>query len=273
MTIKQITDTIKEAEGLKDFSAVLTEVSTLRLRRIRKEVEGTRIFFADLSLLYGLVKALAPHLIFPKKGTVSLLLTSNFRFNGHLNDTVMRFFIDQTEKYQTDRIVIGSLAKKIFQSLKYSHPVTYLTFKTDLPTPQELINLTDKIKDYERILVYYSEFKTVLRQLPAIKDITQTAGTALQHEKIKERSFILEPELKNILQFFDTHIKVALLQQVFLEAQLSRVATRLITMDEAQRKARDFLSEQKTLLTLAKRSLENKRILEAQAYLFRTNHD
>lgn len=267
MTIKETNEIIKEAQGLKDLTAILTEVSSLRLKRIRKEVEGTRIFFADISSLYSLVKAMAPAITFKKKGTVSLLLTSNFRFNGHLNDAVIRYFVYQTGKFKTDRIVIGSLAAQIFKSIKYPYPVTNISFKKDLPTPAELATLTEKIKDYESILVFYSEFKTVLKQLPTTKDITQTQAAALKQERIKDYAFILEPELKKILQFFDTHIKIALLQQAFLEAELSRVANRLISMDEAQNNAQNFLNQQKVVLSLAKRSIENKRILESQAAL------
>lgn len=268
MTVKQISEIIDEAKGLKDFTAVLTEVSSIRLRRIRKQVQNTRIFFNGLASLYSLVKAMNPHLNFKKQGTVSILLTSNLRFNGYLNESMMRFFISQTAKFKTDRIIVGSMINKILTATKYPYPFTSFVFQKDLPSSAELNGLVRQLTDYEQILVFYSEFKTVLKQVPTIKDITQTEKAAVEQATIKKKAFILEPELPKILQFFDTRIKVALLHQAFLEAELSRIATRLVTMDEAQRNAQAFLNQQQTLLSLAKRSLENKRILEAQAYFF-----
>lgn len=265
MTIKQIQDIIKEAEGLKNLTQVLTEVSSLRLKHLRKQVEGARTFFTEISSLYGMMKSMTPDISFKKKGTVSILLTSNFRFNGHLNNEIISFFVTQTAKLKTDRIIIGSLAKQIFKGSTPVLPATYFSFQKDIPSGQELMNLVEKINDYDQILVFYSEFKTVLLQLPTIKDITQTQKKALQNLSTTKRAFILEPELTKILQFFNTHIKIVLLRQAFLEAELSRVATRLITMDQAQSNAQEFLEKQQILASLAKRNYENKKILEAWA--------
>src|SRR3989344_3485576 len=107
MTIKQIQDIIKEAEGLRNLTQVLTEVSSLRLKRIRSQVEGARTFFMEISSLYGLVKSMSTARLPDRHGTVSILLTSNFRFNGHLNNNIIRFFINQTSQLKTDRIIIG----------------------------------------------------------------------------------------------------------------------------------------------------------------------
>lgn len=265
MTIKQIQDIIKEAEGLKNLTQVLTEVSSLRLKRLRNQVEGARTFFMEISALYGLIKSMALTHLSNKQGTVSILLTSNFRFNGHLNNDIIHFFIAQTAKLKTDRIIIGSLAKQIFKGSTPVLSATYFSFQKDIPSGQELMNLVEKIKGYDQILVFYSEFKTVLLQLPTIKDITQTQKKALQNATEKRQMFILEPELTKIMQFFDTHVKIVLLRQAFLEAELSRVATRLITMDQAQSSAQEFLGKQQILASLAKRNYENKKILEAWA--------
>ena len=265
MTIKQIQDIIKEAEGLRNLTQVLTEVSSLRLKRIRSQVEGARTFFMEISSLYGLVKSMSTARLPDRHGTVSILLTSNFRFNGHLNNNIIRFFINQTSQLKTDRIIIGSLAKQIFKSTENVIPAVYFSFQKDIPTEQELMKLVEKISDYNQILVFYTEFKTVLLQLPTIKDITQTQKKALQNLSKTKSSFILEPELTKILQFFDTHVKIVLLRQAFLEAELSRVATRLITMDQAQSNAQEFLEKQQILAGLAERNYENKKILEAWA--------
>ncbi len=270
MTTAQINSIIKEAEGLKNLTQVLTEVSSLRLKRIRRQVEGARAFFTGISSIYGLIKSVSVEKSLKKKGlpagTVSILLTSNFRFNGHLNNEIIGFFVSQTAQLKTDCIVIGSLAPQIFKSMGFSLPIQNIFFQKDIPSDKELTKLVEKISGYGQILVFYTEFKTVLLQIPTIKDITQTQNTALQKlatKKQARQAFILEPELSKIMQFFDTHIKIALLKQAFLEADLSRVATRLVTMDQAQTNAQEFLDKQQVFASLAKRNYENKKILEA----------
>ncbi|MBI4036683.1 F0F1 ATP synthase subunit gamma [Candidatus Daviesbacteria bacterium] len=266
MTIKQINELIDTGEALKDIAGSFSEIASVRLKRLRKQVEGTRTFFNEVAKLYGLVKLVAIRkqtIQQPKINTVSLLLTSNLRFYGHINSQIIHFFINQTNLIKTDRIIIGKLAKQTLQAVRYPNPYKQVIFKKDLPSTHELKKLVETVKNYTQILVFYSQFKNVLEQTAVAEDITQAQTTALNKQpEIKELAFIFEPEVNRMMQFFDTQIKTALLQQTFLEAELARVASRLIAMDEAESRAGDYLEKQQFLLSQAKRALENKRFLE-----------
>ena len=75
-------------------------------------------------------------------------------------------------------------------------------------------------------------------------------------------NFLFEPDLAKILQFFDSQVLTLLLEQTFLEAELSRTAARFISMDESETEANKFIKIQKTLKAYAQRSLDNNAILE-----------
>ncbi len=75
----------------------------------------------------------------------------------------------------------------------------------------------------------------------------------------------MEPEIKTIAEFFDNQIKILILESTFLESELARTASRLITMDSAQNEAEKFLSNQELSLLTAQRSIQNARILETIA--------
>ena len=257
MTIKQVNDTIKEAEGLQILTESYAEIASIRLIRIRKQVEHTRGVFTDLAKLYGLVRLIGKQNLPPLGGTISILLTSKLRFNGYLNNLITKFFISQTNNFKTDKIVIGQKLPRPFKS--------YI-FEKDLPNEKEIQQLVQEVQNYEQILVFYTQFQTVLKQIPQITDITQSQFAAYKAQtETKKKLMIVEPEIKKIVQFFDTNIKTALLQGTFLEAELSRLATRLITMDEAGQHATDYLNQQKLLLTNAKRAYDNKKMLETWA--------
>ncbi len=257
MTIKQINDIVKEAEGLKILTQSYAEIASIRLIKIRKQVEHTRGIFLDLAKLYGLVKLISKQTQPPQRKTVSILLTSKLRFNGYLNNLIIKFFLAQTSSFQTDKIVIGQ---------KFPNPFKSYIFEKDTPSEKEMQELVSEVQNYEQILVFYTQFQTVLKQIPQISDITQTQFAAYKAQlETKKQLMIVEPEIKKILQFFDINIKTALLQQTFLEAELSRLATRLISMDEAGQHAEEFLNQQKLLLMNAKRAYENKKMLETWA--------
>lgn len=67
--------------------------------------------------------------------------------------------------------------------------------------------------------------------------------------------YIFEPELSQILSFFEQQVRYLLFSRVILETNLSRTATRLITMNSAERDAKTLL---KKLHMQARREKQSK---------------
>ena len=149
-----------------------------------------------------------------------------------------------------------------------------MTFNSDIPSMSEIQNLTNQVKDYAKVVVYYSQMKSVLIQIPVSKDITQSIDPlqyANQEKEVQkllsEFDYILEPDLGIMLQFFDAQIKGLLLEHTFLESELARTASRLISMDSAQNQAKDYLSDMKNELRIEKKNITNARIIETISVL------
>lgn len=272
MTIKEIKEALEEGNSLKQIAQAYSEIANLKIKRIRGEVERNRIFFEEISKVFGLIKRLAikqkVSINKPKK-TISLILTSNYRFNGSINSDLIDFFITTTQKIQTDRIMLGKGAIDFFKASQIFSSYTEVLLKGDQPTAEELINLVNMIKDYNQVLVIYSSMKSLLVQIPRISDITASSTTELaisNKDNTKGHSedikFIFEPELSKILQFFDSQIITLLLEGTFLESELSRTASRFISMDHAETQANKFITEYEKLAAYNKRSLDNNTILE-----------
>lgn len=260
MTIKEINETIEEGEALKTIASAYTEISSLRLRRIRQQVLRTRSFFVEILNIYAMLR----HIVIQRKiielprKKVSIILTSNNRFYGHLESDVIQFFL--RERGTEDTIVVGQTGKEAFSALRFNFKS--IIFKDDLPTTIELMHLVDMIKNHQTVLVYFARFKSVLNQVPTVVDITQSQTQAAEESQKIEQSFLFEPEVPKILSFFDTQLKQILIEQTFLETELARTSSKLISMDQAQNNADEFLKKQGQLLSQAKRSLQNTRILE-----------
>lgn len=274
MTIRDLTEEILTTQTLKDIAQSYTEISSIRLRKIRKQTEGSRRFFQDLSNIFALLRYFAK-IKDPKSQTsgngktVVILITSNFRFYGKVSNGASKLFMKYIKDYPCEQIVIGKLGIDFLKSQHYSQSYSALTFKTDMPSHIEMMELVKLIKNYGRVLVVYSEFKTILNQVATIKDLTQTQTEALATDQLKSKdyTFILEPEINKMMDFFDTQIKNVLLSATFLETELARVASRLVTMDQAQANAKGILEKQKQQLIFAKRALFNKKTLETWAAL------
>lgn len=286
MTTGQIRDLIEMGGSLKSLAQSYSELASLRLRRTRLEVENNKRFFNELTRVYALVNRLAVakkvKLALKPKARISILLTSNYRFYGNINNALTRYFIIQSAKFASDKVVIGKTGQDFLKAIRYFHPFESIRFKNDLPDDAELSKLGQMINRYNQVLIFYSEFKSVLVQTPTIKDITQTQTDSLKgfnkpqtdplagpgaDAEFFQQTFISEPEIQKMADFFDTQIKVLLLSQTILESELARTASRLISMDQAQTNANDFIKEQEKNLALIHRSRINYEILQTNAAL------
>lgn len=269
MTTKQVLEKIEAGEGLKTLAESYTEIASIKLKQIRDDVERNTAFFEELTGIYSVVKQIASKnnlkVNFKTKDTISLILTSNYRFYGNINTKLSDAFYKQIQSYPSDLLVIGNTGQHLLKQLQRTKNATYIALKKDTPNEAELQTLARYIQPYNRILVYYSQFKSVVVQLPTVKDITQTNATIGKNNVSglsDNLGFILEPEIAEMLVFFDSQITALLLQEVFLESELSRTASRLIAMDQAQTNAVDYITGHKRNLNATKKSSMNMKILE-----------
>ena len=263
MTQKQISQDIDLDTGLKLVAQAFTELASIKLQRIRHRIERNRIFFDEISEVFGAVaqladkKGIVPKL--EKKGTVALILTSNSKFYGGLERRIghsaANFF--QSEALRTSEVLRtnGALRTKS------------IILHQDLPSDSELKQISDLISRYSKVLVFYPRFQSILLQKPFVVDLTHS-GLLSKPAKVTI-DYILEPELTKMWQFFDGQIQKLLLEQTFLEAELARTAARLTSMDQAQESADKALSTLRKTLAAAKRSLNNRKILDTESSIFR----
>ena len=270
MTIKEIEEALEEGQGLKTIAQAYSEIANLKIKRIRGEVERNRVFFQEISRVYALIKKLAEkkkvNTLKPKR-LVSLIITSNYRFYGSINEDLIEFFINTAQKLDGEVILLGRAAIDYFKTNQiFTNPKSIL-LKADQPDSSELLGLINTIKDYNQVLIFHSRLKSLLVQEPIITDITATSGSnekVIGNERLQKDNFkfIFEPELPKILAFFDSQILTLLLESTFLESELSRTASRFITMDQAENEANKFIFEYEKLEAFSKRNLANNQILE-----------
>lgn len=266
MTIKEIAEIIEQANSLKQIAESYSEIANQKIKRIRGEVERNRQFFQEISFVYGLIRSLAAKkklVVLKPKKSVSIIITSNFRFYGQINADLIKFFVSSTKEIETDKIIIGKAAIEYFRS-NHGKIMQEALLKTDQPDTEELNLLVNIIKDYSQANVYFSKLKSLLVQVPFVIDLNASAKIDNQPQKIGFR-FIFEPELLKILQFFDSQILTLLLEETFLESELSRTASRFISMDQAETEANKYISEYEKIKAYALRNIKNSQILESLA--------
>lgn len=271
MTIKQIDEILEEGNSLKIIAQAYSDIANLKIKRIRTEVERNRIFFEEISQVYDTVKYFA----FKKKLTIkkpknrlAILITSNYRFYGAINSSLTKYFVGTTRELpEVDKIIIGRAGIDYFKASKLLPKYLSVVLASDMPSPQELNNLAKYGSNYNQVQVFHSKFHSLLRQQATFTDVTAVSYFLEEHaQNLKSNAefmpHIFEPDLAKIVSFFDTQILTLLLEETFLESELSRTASRFIRMDEAETEANKFIKEYEKIKAFARRSLINNAILE-----------
>lgn len=268
-SVKLLTADIQESQSIKLISAALGEIATMKLKKIRDEVQTNVDYFKQISDIYRAVKIIALKIRhetlhpFKKNGkTISVLLTSNYHLYGGLDTELTRFYIVNTVKFPTDRLVVGKVGAGILTGMRFAHSFDTLFLQTDNPGQAESTELLGKIRSFSRILFYHSQLVTILKQTPAVSDISTEETTLESTVKAAQIDYLLEPEVDRMLNFFETQILGSLINSIFLEAEVARTAARMISMDKAQENADSIIKKQKGDLLRARRSIINQKILE-----------
>lgn len=276
MTIKEIDELIEQGQSLKQIAQAYSEIANLKIKRIRGEVERNRVFYEEISKIYGLIKRIALEkgvsVKKPKK-TICMIITSNYRFYGSINSDLIDYFVENTKNADTDRLILGKAALDFFKAKPIFKNNLEMTLKDDQPDPRELLYLVDILKDYSRVFVFFSRLKSLLVQQPQAVDLTATEKVKedlSKRDQKKATRFIFEPDLSHILTFFDSQILTLLLEGAFLESELARTASRFISMDQAETEANKFISEYEKLKAYARRNIINNQILENFATIVAT---
>ncbi len=271
-----VTDIRQELEDVrtaKFIAGALRDISATKMRIIREGFRSNIAFFNEISALYELLKLHAARRKYDKKrGTIAteaptkiaVAITSNKRFYGTLNNEVMTEFLEHMKEQNQDCMVIGSTGKQLLVNTPYKKRCRTLLFENDSPTVDEMRDFLEMVRAYEQVLIFYPKFVNVFKQEVAYIDITHTPDPGHVAEK-KFDGYIFEPELLEMLEFFERHIRYILFHRTMLETELSRTAARLLKMNTAEHRATDRMEEKELELRKEMASLSSMRLLETFA--------
>jgi len=267
--IKQIKNYLEEVGSLELLAEVYTDIARARLEKVRTGIEHNRAFVGEIANVLHIVRVTAEEQGLSakrkKKVSASVVITSNKRFYyGNLDSRVVDFYIAHTAYTGfVDRYVVGSVGADVLRGKQYPFPYQSIRFDRDLPNTTELESLAEQLNDYQKVFVYYPRFMTVMSQQPSFVDMTGLVSGAPSRNS--DKYYIFEPEIEKILDFFEQQVMAILLEQAFLESELSRIGSQLVAMDNASVNAGNIIREQNTLLASARRSQASMRVLEMVA--------
>lgn len=221
--------------GLWSLVEVYEEVAAARMQGVRGAVLASRQFLEEMLAVFGRVRE-----VYKKKGfsglakngrTVAVFLSANAGLYGGIVDKTFEKFVQFAQENECDLVVVGKLGVKMMADRKVNKLYNYYDFPDDSVDPESLILVMRYLLQFEKIIVFYGKFRSILAQDPVM---TAVSGENLEVKTTGERvEYIFEPTIEEIAEVFEGQILASLFEQTLHESQLAKFASRLLNLDRS----------------------------------------
>lgn len=254
-------------KGLRGFVEVYEEVAASRMQAIRKEVITAREFLEGLGRTFVDVKSnydkevgaiIAKSRLNRNGKTVAVFISANSGLYGDIINRTWQIFVEYISKNKADAVIVGKLGLRLQQESRPNLLFNYFDFSDVGIDPENLGLAMRYLLQFEKILVFYGKFVSLVIQTPTVTSVSGDDVeklTAVNSEAIVERRlFLFEPTLEDILGVFESEILASIFEQTVFESQLAKFASRLMNLDGAMQN----IDEELERLHLERRKLAHK---------------
>src|SRR3989338_2563482 len=250
MSIKAVENEIENAASLKVLVETYKLMAANSMRRIRSSVLENRAFHLGLNDVYQEVKRSYEIIISaearkknkPKRTplvagktakSVYALISANTGLYGEVISKTFSLFAEAVRNDKPDEVVvIGKVGEAFFRETMPGRKFSYFDFPDTQISLEGLRAVAGHLKKFDRAVVFHGVFKSFLSQVAVSSPISGEVleKTTQAAERVR---YIYEPTLEVVAAFFETEIFVSLLEQIFHESRLSKLASRMMLLDRS----------------------------------------
>ncbi len=264
---KQIAGEVGQLSGFEMLLQTYAEVAATRMQRVRNSVLANRDFLADLNKIFTEVRLAYDKeikeavnrqrgnrrllTVVPHNGkTTCVFLSASAGLYGDIVRRTFQLFAENLRKTKSDATVIGKIGQVLYRGANLKAPLTYFDLPDERTTPGDLKKIVDHIINYEKVVVYYGKFDSVVTQTPTAMTIAGEQIVSSEGAKIPAiidprpgTKYIFEPSIEEVMAFFETEIFTSLFIQSVQESQLAKYASRMVYLDGATERVREKLNK------------------------------
>lgn len=264
MDKRTLNSQIVSLETLEGLAHAYAQISSNRMKNIRYSVLTNREFLQDLDGIFkdlrlsfkeevkkllrkkGIKKGQKVTFLSHNGKTVNVLLSANTGLYGSLVPATFQLFMKDIVNSNSEATIVGKLGLSLFLSSAGKRPYTYFDFPDYGSEPVQLSDIISHLVQYEEIKIYHGQFQNLIRQEPAVSRLEAETPIAKLNLEEKEENivkYLFEPELEEILIFFETEMFGSVFEHTLKESQLAKFASRMFAMDQAGENIKGILKK------------------------------
>lgn len=241
---------IKSIESTRKITKAMHLVSTSKLRKARKELNGNEEYYNLCKEILDTVISSMPEYYenpFLKKDSKNLdklyiVMTSDTGLCGGFNGNIANNLNEKIEDKSYAKImVVGGKGISYMKKYGFQTVQEYIDIP-DIPTIKEVRRIYEdalymfKNGEVSEVNVVYTEFKSPVQQNFKIEKLFP-----IDVKNVKQEQFLIEPNFEEVLNSsLDSYFK-SKLRRAMLHSKVSEQSSRMSSMDGATKNANDIL--------------------------------
>ena len=263
-TLDDLKKRIKSVKSTQKITKAMKMVAAAKLRRAQENAEKGRPYSEKMqNIVLNLTKSIndpenAPKLMAgtgQDKSYLCVVLTADRGLCGGFNSNICKLAKNNFKKLLRDGkelkiITVGSkgleqirreYSKYIIKKISFKEK-KQISFKEAEIVGKEIIDLFNK-KEFDKCILFYSNFKNVITQIPQAQQIIPTEVIEKNNKEKDEIYYEFEPDEDEILEdLLPKNISTQVFK-AFLENSASEQGSRMTAMDNATRNAGDLVDK------------------------------
>ena len=263
-TLDDLKKRIKSVKSTQKITKAMKMVAAAKLRKAQENAERGRPYSRKMqNIVLNLTKSIndpenAPKLMVgtgQDKVYLCVLLTADRGLCGGFNSNICRLAKNNFKKLISEGkelkiITVGSKGldqikreyeKYIIKKISFKEKKA-ISFKEAEIVGKEIIDLFNK-KEFDKCILFYSNFKNVITQIPQAQQIIPTDKVESTNKIEEEIYYEFEPDEDEILEdLLPKNISTQVFK-AFLENSASEQGSRMTAMDNATRNAGDLVDK------------------------------
>lgn len=235
---KQIVLEIDGLNALKGLVEVYEEVAAGRMQKVRGAVMQSRQFLSGLLSIFEKVRAAYKGV--EKVGwrqrngkSVAVFVSANTGLYGDIVDRTFDMFREFVKGNKPQVVILGKLGLKMMTDKMPTQLYNYYDFSDDEVEMESFKIIMRYLIQFEKIIVFYGSFKTILSQMPAQMVVSGDIVLNNETTETKKNQYLFEPSVEVVAQVFEGEILSSLFEQTLHESQLAKFASRMLALDRS----------------------------------------
>jgi ATP synthase F1 gamma subunit len=192
--------------------------------------------------------------------TVAVLLSSNTGLYGEIVSKVFNSFNKYAqENPEVDLVIVGKTGMRMYESNGGKKNITYFELSDSFADKENITHILKFVIDYKDIIVFHGLFVDMLKQEARMQVLTGEKALEEGADVLQHREYIFEPSLQTLVAYFEQEILRSMFNHAVHESNLSKYASRMISLDRATERINDKIDESKMTYQREKHRIQSRK--------------